>query len=103
MLFFLVRCVPEYMLCLQNGKFDAADRMFDSVGDAWTSVRAASTDLKELIPEFYDGDGEVVVTRATAAPRDDRETICTSPKLRTRQHGSLFLYKATSRPTLTKT
>ena len=61
MLFFLVRCVPEYMLCLQNGKFDAADRMFDSVKDAWTSVRAASTDLKELIPEFYDGDGEFLV------------------------------------------
>ncbi|KAK7234103.1 aggrephagy protein [Aureococcus anophagefferens] len=60
-LFFLVRCVPEYMLCLQNGKFDAADRMFDSVRDAWTSVRAASTDLKELIPEFYDGDGEFLV------------------------------------------
>ncbi|EGB11141.1 hypothetical protein AURANDRAFT_22311, partial [Aureococcus anophagefferens] len=60
-LFFLVRCVPEYMLCLQNGKFDAADRMFDSVRDAWTSVRSASTDLKELIPEFYDGDGEFLV------------------------------------------
>ena len=40
---------------------------------------------------------------ATAAPRDDRATARTSPKLRTRQQGSLFLYKATSRPTLTKT
>jgi len=27
-LFYLVRMAPEYMLCLQNGKFDAADRLF---------------------------------------------------------------------------
>ena len=30
-LFYLVRAAPEYMLCLQNGKFDAPDRMFTSV------------------------------------------------------------------------
>ena len=56
-LFFLVRVIPEFMLCLQNGKFDAPDRMFDSIQDAFTSVCEAPTDLKELIPEFYDGDG----------------------------------------------
>ena len=56
-LFFLVRVIPEFMLCLQNGKFDAPDRMFDSVQDAFASVCEAPTDLKELIPEFYDGDG----------------------------------------------
>ena len=27
-LFYLVRQAPEYMLCLQNGKFDAPDRLF---------------------------------------------------------------------------
>ena len=27
-LFYLVRMAPEYMLCLQNGKFDAPDRLF---------------------------------------------------------------------------
>lgn len=32
-LFFLVRVAPEHMLCLQNGKFDAADRMFHSVAE----------------------------------------------------------------------
>ena len=36
------------------------------------------------------------------APRDAKAPVRTSPKLRTRQHGSLFLYKATSLPTLTK-
>ena len=60
-LFFLVRCVPEFMLCLQSGKFDSADRMFDSIGDAFESVCSAPTDLKELIPEFYDGDGLFLV------------------------------------------
>ncbi len=27
-LFYLVRMAPEYMLCLQNGKFDSPDRLF---------------------------------------------------------------------------
>ncbi|CAH0364040.1 unnamed protein product [Pelagomonas calceolata] len=56
-LFFLVRVIPEFMLCLQNGKFDAPDRMFDSVQDAFDSVCNAPTDVKELVPEFYSGDG----------------------------------------------
>ena len=56
-LFFLVRTIPEFMLCLQNGKFDAPDRMFDSIQDAFTSVLNAPTDVKELIPEFFAGDG----------------------------------------------
>lgn len=28
-LFYLSRLVPEYVLCLQNGKFDQPDRMFN--------------------------------------------------------------------------
>ncbi|EPY80289.1 protein FAN-like protein [Camelus ferus] len=43
-LFYLVRIAPEYMLCLQNGRFDNADRMFNR----WT--------LMWLIPEFYGDD-----------------------------------------------
>lgn len=50
---FLVRAVPGAMLRLQNGKFDAADRLFNSVADAWGSVANSTTDVKELIPEFY--------------------------------------------------
>ena len=30
-LFYVVRQAPEYMLRLQNGKFDAPDRLFNSV------------------------------------------------------------------------
>lgn len=65
--FYLVRSAPEYTLCLQNGRFDAADRMFTSVPHAWSSVRSNSTDLKELIPEFYQGDGSFL-TNARNVP-----------------------------------
>jgi Beige/BEACH domain len=50
---FLVRVVPGAMLRLQNGKFDSADRLFNSIADAWSSVANSTTDVKELIPEFY--------------------------------------------------
>jgi factor associated with neutral sphingomyelinase activation len=53
-LFYLVRVAPEYMLCLQNGSFDAPDRMFFSMKKTWDSVMNNPADLKELIPEFYD-------------------------------------------------
>ncbi|GLD99155.1 hypothetical protein PINS_up007873 [Pythium insidiosum] len=53
-LFYLVRMAPEYMLCLQNGKFDAADRLFRSIHDTWKSCLTNHADLKELIPAFFD-------------------------------------------------
>ncbi|XP_063900802.1 protein FAN-like isoform X4 [Zophobas morio] len=53
-LYYLVRKVPEYMLCLQNGKFDHPDRLFSSVQKTWENVLKSPTDVKELIPEFYD-------------------------------------------------
>lgn len=57
-LFYLVRVAPEYMLCLQNGRFDAPDRMFHSVADMWDSCLNNPADLKELIPEFFTGTGD---------------------------------------------
>ncbi|KOC66673.1 Protein FAN, partial [Habropoda laboriosa] len=53
-LFYLVRKFPQYMLCLQNGRFDHPDRMFNSVADVWKNVLVNMSDFKELIPEFYD-------------------------------------------------
>ncbi|XP_011493823.1 PREDICTED: protein FAN-like [Ceratosolen solmsi marchali] len=53
-LFYLVRKYPHYMLCLQNGRFDHPDRMFNSVADVWKNVLVNMSDFKELIPEFYD-------------------------------------------------
>ncbi|XP_032826941.2 protein FAN isoform X2 [Petromyzon marinus] len=55
-LFYLVRVAPEHMLCLQNGKFDNADRMFNSIADTWRNCLEGVTDFKELIPEFYGTD-----------------------------------------------
>ena len=46
------------MLCLQNGKFDATDRMFHSMPETWESSLQNPTDLKELIPEFFCGNGD---------------------------------------------
>ncbi|CAH1391564.1 unnamed protein product [Nezara viridula] len=53
-LFYLVRKYPHYMLCLQNGRFDHPDRMFNSVSDVWRNVQTNMSDFKELVPEFYD-------------------------------------------------
>lgn len=52
-LFWLVRVAPAHMLRLQNGRFDAPDRLFTSVAEAWDSVLTNPTDVKELIPEFF--------------------------------------------------
>jgi hypothetical protein len=60
-LHFLVRVAPEYMLCLQTGKFDAPDRSFLSIADSWDSCLNNPADLKELIPEFFTGTGEFLV------------------------------------------
>ncbi|CAK4686895.1 unnamed protein product [Aphanomyces euteiches] len=53
-LFYLVRMAPEYMLCLQNGKFDAPDRLFRSIAGTYQSCLSNHADLKELIPAFFD-------------------------------------------------
>lgn len=60
-LYYLVRVAPEYMLCLQNGRFDAPDRMFHSIADSWDSCINNPADLKELIPEFFVGNGDILV------------------------------------------
>ncbi|CAI5739207.1 unnamed protein product [Hyaloperonospora brassicae] len=52
--YFLLRKVPEYMLCLQSGKFDAPDRLFRSVKVTWDGCLSNHADVKELIPEFFD-------------------------------------------------
>ena len=54
-LFYLIRVEPftTYFLQLQGGKFDHADRMFDSIPQTWFNCYNASSDVKELIPEFF--------------------------------------------------
>eukprot|EP01094_Clydonella_sp_ATCC50884_P003772 TRINITY_DN1288_c0_g1_i1.p1 TRINITY_DN1288_c0_g1~~TRINITY_DN1288_c0_g1_i1.p1 ORF type:complete len:682 (-),score=102.69 TRINITY_DN1288_c0_g1_i1:215-2260(-) len=60
-LFFLVREAPEYMLRLQNGRFDSPDRMFWSIADTWHGVTSSPADVKELIPEFFGSDGDFLL------------------------------------------
>ncbi|XP_059900845.1 protein FAN [Gadus macrocephalus] len=55
-LFYLVRVAPEHMLSLQNGRYDHADRMFNSIHETWKNCLEGATDFKELIPEFYGDD-----------------------------------------------
>lgn len=55
-LFYLVRLYPNYMLCLQSGRFDHPDRMFNSVQDVFKNCLNNMSDFKELVPEFYDVD-----------------------------------------------
>jgi factor associated with neutral sphingomyelinase activation len=84
-LFYLLRVMPEHMLCLQNGeapllslvfitssfiatsflsidscsplgKFDVPDRLFHSMELTFQSILANPADVKELIPEFFDPD-----------------------------------------------
>eukprot|EP00300_Choanocystis_sp_HF-7_P012352 c17854_g1_i1.p1 GENE.c17854_g1_i1~~c17854_g1_i1.p1 ORF type:complete len:707 (-),score=163.79 c17854_g1_i1:51-1958(-) len=54
-LFYLIRLEPftTWNISLQGGKFDVADRLFNSIESAWTSSQTNTTDVKELTPEFY--------------------------------------------------
>eukprot|EP00271_Cylindrocystis_brebissonii_P011984 TRINITY_DN3000_c2_g1_i1.p1 TRINITY_DN3000_c2_g1~~TRINITY_DN3000_c2_g1_i1.p1 ORF type:complete len:2905 (-),score=592.76 TRINITY_DN3000_c2_g1_i1:326-8950(-) len=54
-LFYLIRLEPFSSLnrTLQGGKFDHADRMFHSVESTWSNCLTNTSDVKELIPEFY--------------------------------------------------
>ncbi|KRT79709.1 WD40 domain-containing protein [Oryctes borbonicus] len=57
-LYYLVRLYPQYMLCLQNGRFDLPDRMFNSCADVYKNCLNNMADFKELIPQFYDVEDE---------------------------------------------
>ena len=60
---------------LQNGRYDAPDRLFFSVAEAWrSSAGRSNTDLKELIPEFYlPGTGSFLRQRQAPAARPPPE------------------------------
>ncbi|KAK3270029.1 hypothetical protein CYMTET_21557 [Cymbomonas tetramitiformis] len=62
-LYWSVRSSPGHMLRLQNGRFDAPDRLFHSVSDSWDSVNTNPADVKELIPEFFSTDDAFLVNR----------------------------------------
>ncbi|KAK3507704.1 hypothetical protein QTP70_034801, partial [Hemibagrus guttatus] len=51
----LLRIEPftTFFLNFQGGKFDHADRTFSSVARAWRNCQRDTSDVKELIPEFF--------------------------------------------------
>ncbi|KAI9273685.1 hypothetical protein BY458DRAFT_434908 [Sporodiniella umbellata] len=53
---YLIRLEPftQHHLKLQGGKFDHADRLFDSIEKTWNSASQKNmSDVRELIPEFF--------------------------------------------------
>ncbi|XP_053533643.1 lipopolysaccharide-responsive and beige-like anchor protein [Ictalurus punctatus] len=51
----LLRIEPftTFFLNFQGGKFDHADRTFSSIARAWRNCQRDTSDVKELIPEFF--------------------------------------------------
>jgi hypothetical protein len=58
--YYLIRTHPFYFLRFQGGTFGPTDRLFFSIKESWNSSikNSGSQDVKELIPEFYNSDGD---------------------------------------------
>ncbi len=54
-LHFLIRQEPFTTMAieLQSGRFDCPDRLFYDVGGCWRSCLQSTSDVKELLPEFF--------------------------------------------------
>jgi len=53
---------------LQGGRFDAPDRLFCSMREAWESATTGPADVKELIPEFFLADPRCGAPRRRTSP-----------------------------------
>lgn len=62
-LYYLIRNIPSQILRLQNGGFGPADRIFFDVEMWWNNCIKTFSDLKELIPEFYSGNGDFLINK----------------------------------------
>ena len=62
-IYYLVRQSPEWMLLLQNGRFDKGGRLFNSIPQCWKNVTNLNNDVKELIPQFFQGDGKFLTSK----------------------------------------
>lgn len=45
--------IYAYLTLVQGGKFDHADRLFQSIESAYINSLSSTSDVKELIPEFF--------------------------------------------------
>jgi factor associated with neutral sphingomyelinase activation len=56
--YYLIRKFPSYLTRIQNDDFGGpSDRIFFDVWMSWQNCTKVISDNKELIPEFYLGDG----------------------------------------------
>ncbi|KAI3383469.1 hypothetical protein SNEBB_007472 [Seison nebaliae] len=53
-LFYLFRQCPQLTRCYHDGRFDQPDRIFHSIEETWRNVLNNDSDVKELIPQFFD-------------------------------------------------
>lgn len=104
-LYYLVRKVPQFMLCLQNGRFDHPDRMFNSLEQTWKNVTTNQSDFKELVPEFYNTEqGGDFLTNSLGIDFGVRHTgeavgdVALPPWARDRQHLVTRLREALESP-----
>jgi len=53
--YYMIRCEPftSLHIQLQGGRFDISDRLFHSVARCWEHCTTLTSEVKELIPEFY--------------------------------------------------
>ena len=54
-LHYLIRQEPytSMHIALQSDRFDCPDRLFFDMGSTWRSCNTSTSDVKELIPEFF--------------------------------------------------
>jgi hypothetical protein len=54
-LHYMIRQEPftSMAIDLQSGRFDCPDRLFFDLAESWKSCNTSSSDVKELIPEFF--------------------------------------------------
>jgi factor associated with neutral sphingomyelinase activation len=59
-----MRLIPELMIKKQNSIYTSSDKFFKSVFASYRSSLTAFGDLKELVPDFYSGNFEVLLNLA---------------------------------------
>ena len=66
---FLLRTMPHAMLHLQSGKFDAADRLFHSVAQAWHTGLESDNDVR-----CRHGSNKKILFSASGYQNEDKDT-----------------------------
>ena len=59
--YYLTRAHPQFQLQLQKGSFGPAERMFNSVKEFWNYICSNTSEVHELIPEFFNSDGGFLI------------------------------------------